>query len=144
MITKTKIKAPPTVNNTAKIGVNVNSPTVVKADSPGDDLRWLTGALVVNAWILMGSERPEDFYVINRFFLWLRWQNIDKDFLSFCVKSSRSMDWFQMKDSKNLLHMVGKDFFKKCPPGLLKKNGIWKLFTIFRVLFLFYGKIINL
>ena len=72
MITKTKIKAPPTVNNTAKIGVNVNSPTVVKADSPGDDLRWLTGALVVNAWIRMGSERPEDFFMSLIDFLWHR------------------------------------------------------------------------
>ena len=58
MITKTKIKAPPTVSKTAKMGVNFNSPTVVKADSPGEDLRWLTGALAVKAWMRMGSERP--------------------------------------------------------------------------------------
>ena len=40
------------------MGVNFNSPTVVKADSPGEDLRWLTGALAVKAWMRMESERP--------------------------------------------------------------------------------------
>ena len=59
---KTKIKAPPTTINTARIGVNWNSPTVVNADSPGPpDLRWLTGALAVNACILSGSDLPLAF-----------------------------------------------------------------------------------